>query len=348
MNPRLDVTSALFLDLHHARLPHWASLTTGIPAALRESEHERSVAATVADMHRVPAGITVRSSLHALVDVFRLLPRPGDTVAVDEGTYSVLQWAANTARDAGARVYRYPHLRPDGIDRLGTGRLWIATDGWCGGCNHPAPIPHLQNLVRARGGGVVVDDTLAWGILGCPTARGTNDGSGTPRWLGTDHDQIVWVASFAKALGTPITVLTGKAETVARLAKSGSRLHGSPPSAPEVAAAEMSLRSPRGLARRRRMLWANVHALRRALALAAVPLVGRPFPILNIPVVDPHVGYQWWTNFRTRGVDALVREPHCCPGAQITVVVRAGLSPTDIATLVDTIAPMAPRIGVQT
>ncbi|TQC47381.1 aminotransferase class I/II-fold pyridoxal phosphate-dependent enzyme [Rhodococcus sp. WS4] len=334
VGPRLDVTTALFLDLRHqARtLPAWESLTTGVPAALAEDPSARHVAGAVAGMQGVGAGVVARSTLHALIDIFTLLPRSGDTVAVDEAAYPTVQVAAALARKAGAQVWAYGHHRPDTIADTG-GRVFIATDGWCPGCNRPAPIGELRDLAVRSGGLLVVDDSLACGVLGRRGHGGLfGDGTGTARWLGASHDGVLWVASFAKAYGAPLAVVTGPPGALRVLRNDGNRLHSSAPSAPDLSAAVRALSLPRELNRRRRRLQGHVVALRSAIARESLPLNGLPFPIVGIPM-PTGAAARWWEALRAHGIDAIVQRPRCRRAALLSFVLSSRHSTRDIERL---------------
>lgn len=228
----VDLTSSLFLGYRHdsPSLATWSRLTTGVPAALREDSLAGSVAQTVAEMQGAQAGVVSRSTLHALNDVLSGLPNRGDLVAVDEFAYPIAHWAAHRAVEKGAVMHRFSHHRPGQFPAT-AGRLFLVTDGWCPGCNRPAPLGQLQRLALRSGGMVVIDDTLAAGVLGRRSVAGGSvtravpdgglgggfgGGEGTVRWSGLDHRGIVWVASLAKAFGSPLTVITGDLAEIRR------------------------------------------------------------------------------------------------------------------------------------
>lgn len=331
---RLDATRALFLDLHHptASLPPWASLTTGVPAALAEPKTASSIARLVARHQGAEAGLVERSSLHALIDVFTHGIGPEDRVAVDECAYPTMQWAAALARARGARVLHYRHHQPDRLPD-GSGRLVVATDGLCSGCGQPAPLAELAKAARRTGGLLVVDDSLACGVLGrCGKQGGFGDGTGTVRWLGVRHDGVVWLASFAKAYGSPVTVMTGPRLALDPIEQSGNRMHSSPPSAPELLALQTALASERDLSCRRRRLAVIVRQLRAALADDGFPVNGIPFPVVAIPMPTV-VALRYWATLRSCGIDAIVQQPRCRSGSLLSFVLRASNTPADIDRL---------------
>ncbi len=320
-----DFTSSLFLGYRHDSLPAWPSLTTGVPAALRSAAGADRVAAEVASAVGAECGLVARSTLHALTDVLGTLPGPGDVVAIDAAAYPVSVAALAVA---GASVLRYPHHRPPTVH---TGRrVFVVTDGWCPGCNRPAPLAALRRA--ARGGAVVVDDTLAFGVLP----------AGTTGLLGVGHEGIVWVASLAKAYGAPLAVVTGDRATIACLAREGdNRWHSSPPSAADLAAAATALGDRQGARVRRRALAANVRRVRAAVVAVGLAVVGQPFPVVAAAFPSVREARRWCARLRARGVRTVVQEPRCRPGALLTLLVRADHSAAELDLLADSLAGAA-------
>lgn len=335
---RLDFTSALFLGLRHppSSLRRWVSLTTGKPAVLAEPSTACTVAAAVATSHGAQAGVVGRSSLHALLDVMELFNRPEYVIAVDAASYPIAMRASLLGAAGGAMVFTYPHHRPGRIVPPRRGRLVIVTDGWCPSCNQPAPLAELQARVRGPGGWLIVDDSLAYGVLGDRCAGPEfGDGSGTLRWSGLDHDQVIWVSSMAKAYGAPLAVTTGDRTTIGRLARQGgNRVHSSPPSAGDLAAAEAAVRAPARAAGRRSRLLAHTLHLRGALREAGVPAVGRPFPVVSVRLPDPGEGWKRWRTLRDRGIRTVVQQPRCGTGALLSMLVRADHADAEVVDLV--------------
>jgi 8-amino-7-oxononanoate synthase len=324
----VDATSALFLGLRHptAALRPWRSLTTGVPGALREAPAARRVAALVAAGQGAPAGLVARSALHALVDVLGGLPVRGDVVALDSACYPLARWASLLARQRGARVTTYPHHRPDLVPAPRHGRLFVVTDGWCPGCRRAAPLARLREAARAHGGVLVVDDSLAYGVLGArKPGEGFGDGTGTPRWCGIDHRDVLWVASLAKAHGAPLAVVTGAADVLAPLAECGhTRVHASPPSAADLAAAERALTDPTTDRARRRLL-RHVRRVQRAL-----DDTDPPFPIADTWFPTTGQAHRQHARMLAHGVRAVVQRPRCLPGALVSAMIRADHTDHDI------------------
>lgn len=323
---RVDVTSALFLGLPGGG-------TTGVPAAFREHPDAARLAGAVAAGQSAGAALVARSTLHALGDVLGELPGAGDVVALDESVYPISRWAALRACEKGAEVRSYPHHRPRPA-RTGR-RLFLVTDGWCPGCGRPAPLAGLRRTAAATGGAVIVDDTLAFGVLGRRRSPDDpfGDGTGTVRWAGLAHDGIVWVASLAKAYGSPLAVVTGDRATVARLADAGSRWHCSPPPPSDLVAALAALSDPRGAAGRQR-LRRNVLRVRHDLLAGGLRPVGRAFPVVGVPPRRGTDPVRWRDLLAARGVDAVVQRPRCTTGPLLTLHVRADHTPAQLDRVV--------------
>jgi len=330
-----DFTSALFLGQRHpsGTLPPWAELTTGVPAAMREPPAAAALAAAVAGSQHADAGLVARSALHGMMDVLQSLPRPGDLLLVDEAAYPLTHWACRASVSRGVRVATYPHLRPPA--GAPSTRTWLVTDGWCQGCGQPAPLAALQALAGRTGGQVIVDDSLAFGVLGKRSDDGGfGDGTGTARWLGLPHGNVLWLGSLAKAYGTPVTVITGNEAAIDALSRhGGNRMHSSPPSAADLSAGLGAVRNSRipGL---RSRLWRLTRWLRRAFQGLGLPPLGLPFPIVATRVGSLALARRWRSALAARGVQALVQLPRCQPGAMLSAVVRADHSQADLDRLV--------------
>jgi len=326
--PPIDVTSSRFLGLRHASdsLPGWTDLTTGVPAVLAEPPLAGRIGRHVARWQGAGAGLVARSSLHALMDVLGELPRPGDTVAIDEFAYPIAEWSALRAAGRGVTVRRYPHHRPGRLVPPAGGRLFTLADGWCPGCNRPAPLGVLRQRAVCGGGLLVVDDSLAFGVVG--------DGAGTPAWSGVGHDGVVWVASMAKAYGAPLAVLTGSGDVVDVLARhGGNRVHSSPPSAADLAAAARALElggPGRRAAVARERVTRHVLYLREALAAAGIRIGGPPFPVLSLPLATAVQARRWLNRLRDSGIRAVVQRPRCRPGFALGVLLRADHAEADV------------------
>lgn len=334
-----DFTSALFLGQHHpsAGFRPWTELTTGVPAAIRELPDAAVLASAICTRQQAEAGLVARSALHGLMDVLQALPRPGDLVLVDAGAYPLTQWASRAAASRGVQVLTYPHFRPPAV--VPKTRTWVVTDGWCQGCGMPAPLALMQALVEKTGGQVIVDDSLAIGVLGRRPGEGAfGDGTGTARWLGLEHRNVLWLASLSKAYGAPVTVMTGDLATIATLTRyGGNRLHSSQPSAADLGAG-LSAVNNRRMTRLRARLYRLTRWLRQAFSDLGLPPQGLTFPIVGTAVDSLELARRWHTGLAALDVQALVQLPRCRPGAVLSAVVRSDHRQSDLDRLVRSLA----------
>jgi 8-amino-7-oxononanoate synthase len=344
--PGLDFTSALFLGMRHDHrsLPGWTSLTTGVPAAWREPSTSRLLGSTIARAQGIESAFVARSALHALTDAMTVLPRAGDIVAIDEAVYPIAATASLIAKGRGVTVRRYPHHRPAAPTANSTRRVIYVTDGWCQGCNRPAPLGQLQALAQRGNGIVVVDDSLACGVLGkrCD-ADSFGDGTGSPRWMGLDHDRLLWIASLAKGYGAALAVATGDTETIGKLTHDGSRQYSSPPTSADLTAAAAAVRDRHELGRRRKILHDHVTFVRDALASAGLTVIGLPFPLVGIMFASQAEALRWCARLQSARIHLLVQRPRCRRGALLTAVLRSEHSTRDIERLVATICRLTDR-----
>lgn len=346
--PVVDATSSLFLGFGHpsGALDPWDALTTGRPAALGEPPAGRALAAGVARWQGAQAGVLARSTLHALVDVLGLAVTPGTVLATDEFAYPITTWAAATvAQRDGVRLVRYPHHRVDLPNWAAGRRTVVVADGWCPGCNTPAPIKDLRETARRARGLLVLDDSQAFGVLGRRGGQSGpgamfGDGSGTAAWTGAGHHGMVWTASLAKAFGAPLTVVTGDGELIGRLAtRAGNRFHSSPPSAADVAAAVAALGTAtptdwyaagQRAEQARTALARYVLRLRRVLAGSGPPPAGLPFPVITLTAARRQTAWRWHEELQRRGIRTLVTRPRCRGPAAVCLLLRADHSRADI------------------
>lgn len=292
-----DFSDARYLGLRHgsAELPGWTALTLGRPAALAEPAGTADVAAALARLQGTAAATLLPSTLHLFWDLLRQLARgPRCCLLLDAGAYPILHWAAEGAAARGTRVRRFAHHDPDALQTLALVaarqglRPLVVCDGFCTGCNRPAPLRAYARIAAEHGGTLVVDDTQALGVLGrvpCSERPYGHDGGGSLRWHGLDREQAAHIAvgaSLAKGFGAPLASLSGSAELITRFERdSAVRWHCSPPSLAALQAAQVALdgNARRGAHWRARLLQL-VRRLRAVVMRAGLDAVGTlPFPV---------------------------------------------------------------------
>ena len=331
-----DFTSGHFLGLDAGPAPT-GSLTTGHPAVLGEPVGHRLLAQQVARVAGAPAAVLARTSLHALLDAVDAVAGPQALVLVDEHLYPVGRWAVAAAHPEGpVAVYRH-HSPDDALARAArtARRVVVVTDGLCGSCLTPAPLRSLEEVAGATGGTLVVDDSLATGVLGTRTRHHPvlgADGAGTAAWLGLPPGGRVTVASFAKGYGAPLAAVAGPVAAVAGIREAGpARTHASPPTACDVAALAAAL-SRADLGRRRTRLAAAVGRVRALAGGLGLRPLGIAFPVLNLDVA-PHDPRDLQAVLATHGVRVLVTRGRCVGRAVLTLCVRADTTDHDLEAL---------------
>lgn len=328
---RDDFTSAHFLGLRPSGSS--AALTTGRPAA---AEHDvgAPLALRLARAHGAEAGLLGRTSLHVLLDVLATRA-PGSVVVVDEGAYPIGRWAA-AAVSAETEVVTYAHhdVR-DAARRLPrrSGAV-VLTDGLCGSCLRPAPLVDLADLVERRGAELVVDDTLAAGVLGRRAARATvlgRGGGGTWAWLGSPATGVM-VASLAKGLSAPLAVATGSAQRIRAVRDRGpTRVHAGPPTTSDVHALRGALEDAT-LDGRRDSLARCVLRVRRTLVDLGLRPLGVPFPVVATEG-GRHDPLELQRLLIGSGVRTLATTGRCTGRPTLSLCVRHDHGPTELDRL---------------
>ena len=290
----LDFTAALYLGLRHpsSSLAAWASLTTGVPAALAAPLDAGRIAAAAGSLLGCARATLAPSTLHLFWDLFALLAGDDASVHIDAGAYPIGRWGAERLRGRGIPTQTFHHHDPEALCRQlrecsrRRRRPLVLADGYCPGCG-PAPICAYSGLARRFGGRLIIDDTQAVGVLGAgpaPDAPFGRGGGGSLRWHGVEGAHVVVCASLAKALGVPLAVLAGDADVVERFeAGAETRVHCSPPSAAVLRAAERALALNRTVGDGLRVrLGGVVDRLRTRSSLAGLPLRGSMFPVQSL------------------------------------------------------------------
>ena len=247
-----NFTSSLYLGLSHpsTSLPPWDSLTTGVPAALREPPAATTLAESLAALQGLDRAVVARSTLHAFTDLFAALARPGTGVLVDAGGYDVGRIAAAGPAARGVPVAETAHHDPENLTARLRSPPWtrlrpmLLVDGWCPGCGRAAPLAALLIRLRRRSGLLVVDDSQALGVLGRPAPGHPlgRTGGGSVVRAGVAGNDVVAVSSLAKAFGAPLAVIAGAQTVIERVRATGpTRMHTSPPSQADVHAARRAL-----------------------------------------------------------------------------------------------------------
>ena len=330
----LDFTSALYLGLRHPSnsLRPWTQLTTGKPAALNAPANERRIAQSLAALVGCERAVMGASTLHLFWDLFGVLAQDNVSVYLDAGAYPIAKWGVERAAAHGVPVHTFAHHDADALERRlkrdVSQRLKpiVVADGFCPGCGHLAPIPGYLDLIRNRGGYLVLDDTQALGILGHSPGVGApygEGGGGSLQWRRASSPQVIAISSLAKGFGVPIAVLAGSSAVVKRFeTQSETRVHTSPPSAAVFHAAEhaLAVNRARGDALRFRLAHL-VHQLRKRLAASGLVTTGGRFPVQilrRLPELDARRVYN---RLLALGIRPVLHRPRCQRGVAISLLI---------------------------
>ena len=226
------------------------------------------------------------------------------------------------------------HDARDALRRASRRRVVLVTDGLCGSCLRPAPLRELAEVARRRDGELVVDDTLAAGVLGerDDTARTLGSGGGgTAAWLGLDADHVT-VASLAKGLSAPLAVVTGPAHRIERVRRDGpTRVHAGPPTTADVTALRSALDDETLDARRSRLARLVARGRGTLEDLDLHPL-GVPFPVLATEG-GRHDPLEIHRALGAAGVRSLATTGRCTGRPTLTLCLRADQGERDLERL---------------
>lgn len=305
---QLDFTSSLYLGLRHGyhSLKPWQQLTKGQPAYLSELQNVERVAQQLAELQGCEQAVLGRSSLHLFWDLFGILAKERISIFLDAGTYPIARWGVERAMARGIPVHSFPHKDTDALVcrlKYGTNsrKPVIISDGVCTSCSCVMPIVKYQEIAHRFGGKVIIDDTQALGILGAnpkPVLPYGSGGGGSLQYQSITDPNVMIVASLAKGFGVPIAALSGSREMIQNFkSRSETRVHCSPPSAVDFAAAEhaLALNQMTGDVLRTRLAQ-RVQHFRRSVASLRISSDGGLFPVQTLrlpPQLDPeHVHRQ--------------------------------------------------------
>ena len=318
-----DFTSALYLGFHHAyhELKPWRTLTSGVPAALREPSLNGSLAGAIAGMQGLERGVLAPSSLHLFWDLMGKQDK-NSLLLADAGIYKIGSWGLERASCQGARVVYFKHHCPQHLALLlqkecqrQPYKVLVLTDGWCPHCGQAAPLPLYLDLVRKYRGLLLIDDSQALGILGknptSPMPYGEG-GGGLLQWFGLQGSDIVTICSLAKGLGVPLSVMSSSASFINTFVRqSETRVHCSPVSAAHVQAALHALKTnrKRGSLLRQKLLQ-NIRLFQKLISGLGLSTRGDFFPLQSIYPEKPLQPHRLYLPLAQRGIRTLLLQSH--------------------------------------
>jgi 8-amino-7-oxononanoate synthase len=213
----------------------------------------------------------------------------------------------------------------------------------CPACGSPAPLQEYWQSVQRYDGLLVIDDTQALGVWGkqrsALNAFGVGGGGSLRSAQLERKEGVVVISSLAKAFGAPVAALASSRETVREfVARSETRVHTSPPSLANVAAAARALSWNQVHGDRTRQRLARLIRLfrRRMLDVLGTLPAGGCFPVQSLCTVDGLAVHQV---LKQQGIEALLlRERRTHPGIRVSFLLRADHSTHDIEAVADVMA----------
>jgi 8-amino-7-oxononanoate synthase len=356
----LDFTSALYLGLCHpsGTLRPWARLTTGRPAALQAPPGTEGVTASFVHLLGCARATLGTSTLHIFWDVFQVLAMEPIGIYMDAGAYPIVRWGIERVSAQGVPTANFPRHDPAALADLlrrharFNRRPVVVTDGLCPATGRTAPVVEYLNLVRARGGYLVIDDTQALGILGrhsgpdAPYGRG---GGGTPAWHDIQAPELIVGSSLAKGFGVPLAVLAGSQCVIARFENnSATRMHCSPPAVALIHAAAQALQvNASGGERLRWRLAQLVRRFRERLRQVGFVASGGLFPVQTLHPIAAIDAAKLHSLLQRAGVETVLHRAHNGRAARISFLLTASHRLEDIdraiALLANIVAQQRPR-----
>ena len=332
----LDFTSALYLGINHdtGSLLPWQSLTTGVPAALKEPPATVQVAKAIARMQGMDDGMLFPSTLHLFWDLFENLSQQPIVIFIDHQTYPIAKWGVDRAAIKGVPVFIFPHNNVKGLQKkiryasLNRRRPVVVADSWCPQFGKATPIVEYLEILRPYHGLLVLDDTQPLGVLGkhphieMPYGYG---GGGVLPWLGIQSRNIVLGSSMAKGFGVPVASLCGSFAWVNTFRKnSKTRIHCSPPSAAEISAAWNAIRinHKKGDYLRLQLL-ERIKFFRKGLQRLGFDLRGGHFPIQTITNLSQEETLALFHRLKKENVHPILTRSHRNDRANLTFLLTA-------------------------
>lgn len=298
---KVDFSTALYLGMRHSskELPGWNKLSTGVPAALYETNSSIALGKKIAQLQGMEDGLIAPSVLHLFFDWFGLLQPGRYVIFADEHLYQTGLWGVERAAFKGTPVHFFRHQNCLSLQKLLQLHLHqsqipiVVTDGWCPLCGTLCPAKDYLKLITPRNGLLVIDDTQAMGVLGHSRSAGMPygfGGGGTLAHLNITGTNVICISSLAKAWGAPLAVMTGsKAHLNDFRQNSDTRVYASPPNRAVIAAGHLALlkNKTQGDSLRRRLLNRVIY-FKKMLGTAGITTSGGFFPVQTI--AHPHPG----------------------------------------------------------
>jgi len=351
-----DFTSSLYLGMMHGsrELPEWRQLTSGVPAALKESVLSKKIAGKISEMQGLRAGLLAPSTLHLYIDLFRQLSEKRITLFVDIQIYPVSLYGIEQIVLRKIPVIRYRHLDATDLELKirkflkGSTLPVIITDGWCPQCGKASPVDVYLKIVQKYNGMLVMDDSQALGVLGKTDSQlhYGKGGGGLLKWMHVTDERIVSVTSLAKGFGVPVAAISGSKVFIRDFeSRSKIRMVSSPVNFAVLSAVihTLNINQASGDAGRKK-LWENVNYFRRQFNETGIPISGGIFPVQTIYSLSQENCFQLHQYLNRREIHTVIVAPHMDHNPGLSIIINANHTSKEIDHLIRGIADYSVQI----
>ena len=294
----------------------------------------------LAEFTRRPRALLFSTGYMANLAVVTALLGRGDRVFEDRLNHASL---LDAGLASGARFARYPHADARALEsrlqRAGTGRSMVVTDGVFSMDGDVAPLPELAALCRARGAWLFVDDAHGVGVLGA-------HGGGAVEAAGlAPTDVPILVGTLGKAFGTFGAFVAGShalVETLLQRARTYVYTTALPPAV--AAATRASLRVVVEESWRRTRVLGQVARFRREAAGLGLQLLDSHTPIQPVVLGSEAAALGASEALRARGLWVPAIRPPTVPAgsSRLRITLSAAHTDSDVDRLLDALAALAP------
>jgi 7-keto-8-aminopelargonate synthetase-like enzyme len=218
------------------------------------------------------------------------------------------------------------HLRP-------RERPLVLTDGVVSGSGALPALGAYWELIRDRGGKLLVDDAHGLGVVGAT-------GKGSPEQAGLPAEAWIQTGTYAKAFGVFGGLVAGSASLAAQVVARSRAFVGATPMPPPVAAAALrSMALLRAHPQWITGLQARTLAARRRLAELGFPAVDSPAPILSVTHLDVGKNRRLRTLLLKAGIyPSFINYPGSPPGGHFRFTLSSVHTDEEVERLLQAIA----------
>jgi len=243
---------------------------------------------------------------------------------------------------SGARFARYRHADVAALaarlERVGTGRAMVVTDGVFSMAGDVAPLPELAAACRARGAWLFVDDAHGLGVLGA-------GGRGSVAAAGLDADDVpILMGTLGKAFGTFGAFVAGSHELVETLLQQARTYIYTTALPPAVAAAtRASLHVMQDEPWRRIRVLEHVARFRREAAGLGLRMLESATPIQPVVLGSEAAAVAASDALRAQGLWVPAIRPPTVPAgsSRLRITFSAAHEPADVDRLLEALGKLA-------